>query len=552
MSRVTPIPTALNRRRSSKTDDASLPPSPNQRIFERLELLKDQHGSTWSKWKLRKRHPDERAFLIQLARNLGAILDSLDHGRRGEALEAAKGPHSAKTGDANKYVTRLVIRQSATTRVEAEDLVKRLTPYVGKYIAVAQQAGIIVTKSQGRPGEPTHFLARLFRDTPLDATLGDPGGTPVWARTISRMLDACCLSIGNRHGLATLFDRMDEANIYSSDESGYGTFHVTEWLSETFHKTELIVAGLDNRPVSVPERTEAGVPYAGLPVFVPRYQLASEWRDVPVGPVTLHSIEQAYPTESPTTQGNITVPDGILRFQVDTSLGIVPLAEGHNTATTLCAAFLFRPRVQLLNVPRDTEVRWLRTHPHVSEIHVASCDESYEVWKTAAPSEEMFQLFSDPFINWFVEDRHLTNVHDEPVVCPVEMEFGHGPWWVVPVNAESVMEFMGHAHGFGLNTATAIPHCSVADISTHLEEYIDASMLPGATTLAENIAPPDTLAAYVQCDLLARKNQSGIVKELENSAIRIRAAFENLEGVVNRLVDDAHTDFFRSFPSSDN
>ncbi|MCC5810312.1 MAG: hypothetical protein JJU06_08060 [Ectothiorhodospiraceae bacterium] len=515
----------------------------NGRTVQWLEEKRRQYGPNWAGWKLRKRSPEERASLIQLARNLGAILAELPHGTRAHALEAAKGPDSAAKGDANKYVTRVAISPSRSEA--AAELARRLTPYVSKYISVARAAGELVTSSRVET-DPNHFMARLFRDTRLGGESRRREESAEWAAELAAMLNAVCDAVARRNQLGPLFDRMDEANIFASDNSRSPDFLPTSWLSETFHKLSIWhLAPSEQDTYRILSRTEDGTPWCGDALFVPRVQLMTEVRAVDVR----MRLSSPFGCKGWSAPPEPAVSSVRLVFRLETWLAIMPDAVDHATPALTRACLLIRPAVTAEPKAGRDQVLWLGSKPGLLRalLMYGDDDEGGEIWESSDSTTDWLASLPEQFLEWFHEEELQVGALGEVSAEQSYDSFGFrtdlrdGPWWVLPVNDVVVKQTLGDAlytepYSLDFRYPDTFSSCpALAEVDELIELPLN-SMMP-------TLAPPSTAACALQLHFLDEGAGSHLIAELEKDALRIRATFERLENSVRSSLNAAQQRF---------
>jgi len=516
--------------RARKAPDNPVP-SLRRLVLRELEDRQAIHGPNWSRWKLKKKNPDDRAFLIQLARNLSEILDNLPAGTRGKALEAARGDRTQETGDANKYVTRLALPPERSGTLE--ELVRRLTPSVGRYIAVAKQAGVIHEKGE------EHFLGTLFRETPLDTRNQGMQETVecAWAQNLAMLLEKICASIARRQRLAPLFDEMYAANIQASDNGRAPEFNLSSWLSQTYGEggggwSDVLDAGYST------ECTEPGDPWSGLPLFVPRVQLLAENYELGLGPARLERVEGCPEQES---VGGIREIHAKFDFQLETWLAIVSEADEPGEPCRTRACFLLHPQVSLSTASGMRHIWEIAATEH--DILFTACpnEDDYtgcEVWRTTRFGAAQFSHRPERFMRWFSETAPPTynSLAEDNATYLWRAVLQPGVWWVLPVdmpNVERVLGEVGAWEPFRLSfeqPSTILDCPPLEDLGA-----LDTSILSG---IAPRLAPAGTAAHALQLNLMAFGGDSPLIQDLEADALRIRGAFGRMKKKVRDAVDE--------------
>ena len=519
-------------------------PSLRQLVLQELENRKAFYGPNWSRWKVKKKNPDDRAFLIQLARNMAEILDELPAGTRGKALEAARGDRTQETGDANKYVTRLALplERSGTP----EELVRPLTPSVGRYIAVARQAGVI----HGNGEE--HFLGTLFRETPLDTrSQGMPDIVEcAWAQDLATVLEKVCASISRRQRLGPLFDEMYAANIQASDNGRAPDYNLSSWLSETYGEggggsSDLLEA------VYSTECTEPGVPWSGLAFFVMRVQLLAENYELGLGPARLERVEGCPVDESVGRSREIHAK---LEFQLETWLAIASEVDEPGEPCRTRASFLLHPRVSLSTASGMRHIWEIAATEH--DILFTACpkEDDYngcEVWRTARFGAAQFGHRPERFMRWFSETTPPTynSLAEDNAIYLWRAVLQPGVWWILPVdmpNVERVLGEVGAWEPFHLSfeqPSTILGCPPLEDL-----DALDTSILPG---IVPRLAPAGTAAHALQLHLMAYGRDSLLIQDLEADTLRIRGAFDRMKKKVRDAVDERFAHLINQLDSED-
>jgi hypothetical protein len=507
-------------------------------VLDSLEGLKTIHGPAWSRWRLRKRDPDDRAFLIQLARNLAEILDELPRGKRAKALESARGSGSRETGDANKYVTRVAL--SATRMGTPEALVKRLTPSVSRYIAVARAVGSIVHQ------QPEYYLGRLFRDTPLDPHSPEQAvtTTPAWAGDLATVLQKVCASVSRRYQLSTLFDRMLAANIHATDNGRTPEYELSSWVSETFGEGGSWWSA-DLESWCVWERTEDGTPWSGLPFFVPRVRLFTETYQLGIGPAHLDTILDEPGREPPDASEAI---QATLEFRLETWLAICPDRPEPDEPSQTGGYFLLHPSAELITAPRGRQIWEIAATDAEIQLYVFQSDTEAvggELWKTDRYGAAQFQHRPARFMRWFAATAlpEYGSLVAERGGLAWHAVLWPGTWWLLPVNPRNVERVLGEAGTTGpfhLDFATPATIEAWSPFE-HLWDLEDS----GLPDLVPRLALNGTAASALQLHFLDRGRESPLIGQLEADALRIKGAFDRTEKAFIQSVDARYAALFR-------
>ena len=509
-----------------------------EQVLNSLESLKAIHGPAWSRWKLRKRDPDDRAFLIQLARNLAEILDELPRGKRAKALESARGSGTRETGDANKYVTRVAL--SATRMGTPEELVKRLTPSVSRYIAVARAVGSIVHQ------QPDYFLGRLFRDTPLDLRSPDSPVTtaPAWAGDLATVLHKVCASVSRRYQISALCDRMLAANIHATDNGRTPEYELSSWLSETFGEGGSWWSdGLESWCLR--ERTEEGTPWNGLPFFVPRVRLFTEIYQLGIGPAHLDTILEDPDRGPPDASGAI---QATLEFRLETWLAIWPDRPEPDEPSQTGGCFLLHPSAEFVNAPRGRQIWEIAATDAEIHLYVFANDADAvggELWKTDRYGAPQFQHRPARFMRWFggtaIPDYGSFAAKSGGLAWHAVL--WPGAWWLLPVNPRNVERVLGEA---GTTGPFHLDFAAPATIEAwspfeHLWDLEDS----GLPRLLPRLALKGTAASALQLHFLDYGRESPVIGQLEADALRIKGTFARTEKAFIQSVDVRYAAFFR-------
>jgi hypothetical protein len=530
MGDVVDISRARGARPSTKMAPGDVDASLNAAIDAQLEALKAAYGQEWAGWRLRKKHPDERQFLITLAENLHGILKELGHGRRGKALSAAAGPRTAATGDANKYVTRLTLEPKA---LHDEKRIELLTPCVGKYIAVARRAGEIVTGHGGAPGDPTFFLARLFRNTPLDRRGAAVGSAAPWAENLASLLDRVCDAVARRYRLGPLFDRMDAANIHAEDAGPDARFMMTAWLSETFHKTAFNHGPDEAEGFLAFERTDEGAPWGGAPLFVPKAMLFREERHVQLGTaVAARRLIDGQWVDGDAGEG----ADVDLRFSIEVWLAVGPDAADHVHPCLTRGWLLVRPTVRMGSEPDAAAVTWVGVTADSVSFYAQQDEMTGTLLVAADGGAALMAALDDRLRRWFDEGPQAWGwLMDEPG-ADFRINLPPGSWWVVALLPPNVERLLGRpADDPRLALAFDVPERLDLTAARVEESYASDTEL-ALSAVAPQIAPASSVANALQLHLMHYKADAVLLKALELDARQLSVRFTSLEDEMRQAV----------------
>ncbi|MCG5517220.1 MULTISPECIES: hypothetical protein [unclassified Ectothiorhodospira] len=507
-------------------------------ILVKLEELKERHGETYGRWRLNKRDRNDRVFLIQIARNLSSILDWLPRGKRGVVLEKTKSEGSARTGDANKYVTRVTVKDPAG---DPEVLVKPLTPAVSKYIAIAKAAGDVLKHAPGSTKGPNDCLKRLFRGTYLEKPWHEsPTKVPIWADHLAEMLSGVCKMVAEGHNVGHLFDKMTDANIFATDNGKNPEFKISDWLSETFDKHSLHYYEPIDGHLPLLESTEQGLPLAGLPIFAPRTLLFVETHDI--GLTSLERVQTSSIGDCETScLHNIT--DGRLTMRLETWIGIAPVATGHDEPCDTVHVFMLKPSLTLQLEGYTYTVGRLGATNHSLHIEASWSNDSAGTWKTTDQDARTIRNLEEHFIYWF-------DLYGRSPIClgwDDEFKFtcdvDSGLWWASIINGENVVRILDRPSQLP-TFDIRFPMPETISWLHEMGDFLCASAAP-LDKVELRLPPAETIARDLCLNLLQHGLNSHVTADLEGDAVRIRAIFEDLENKVCGAFHHASSRFFK-------
>lgn len=297
----------------------------NTALVEAVEerLLSHSNRDKAGQWRLSKKKPGDRADLVRIARNLDLMLCEVPHGSLGNVLEAAGFSDSG--GEVHGYRGNIAIPHSV---INVEDKrLRRLSPVVQRYVDVALQV----------ESDRAQALSRLFSGTSLDRGPTSASDRD-WADRLADALAAMTAKIAVQTELGPLFDRLSRENLQIAEDFGAEgmlddertpELRVTDWLSETFHKTDFF--GLNPREASwFFDRTDEGTPLCGPALFCPKVCIIRAEHDWAV------ELEGPEPLEP-----------AVLRTLVRDYLALVPIAETLETPARVAPWLLRRPEAFL-------------------------------------------------------------------------------------------------------------------------------------------------------------------------------------------------------------
>ncbi|SEQ13936.1 hypothetical protein SAMN05421693_11815 [Ectothiorhodospira magna] len=507
-------------------------------ILVKLEELKERHGECYGRWRVNKRDRNDRVFLIQIARNLSSILDWLPRGKRGAVLEKAKSEGSARTGDANKYVTRVTVKDPAGN---PELLVKPLTPAVSKYIAIAKAAGDVLKHVPGNTKGPNDCLKRLFRGTYLDEPGHEsPTKVPIWADHLAEMLSGVCTMVAEGHNVGHLFDKMTEANIFATDNGKSPEFKISDWLSETFDKHSLRSYEPIDGHFLLFESTEEGMPLAGLPIFAPRTLLFTETHDI-----DLTSLEHVHNSSIGDYENSCpkTITDGRLTMRLETWLGIAPVANGYDEPCDIWPVLMLKPSLTLELEGYTYAVGRLGATNHSLHIEASWSNDSTSAWKTEDQDVRTIMDLETHFIYWF-------ELYGRSQVClgwddefKFRCDVDSGLWWGTMVNGENIVRIFDRPSQLP-TFDIRFPIPETISWLHDIGDFVCASAAP-LDTVETRLPPAETIARDLCLNLLHDGPNGHITAGLESDAVRIKAIFEDMENKVCGAFHHASSRFFK-------
>jgi len=415
-------------------------------------------------WRLSKKNPTERGDLIKIARNLDMLLAALPHGSKIRALAAAGFGGDDQSG----YSGNLTVPAHIDSVVG--DRLRRLTPQVYRYLAVAQAV------------EPDRDRAinLLFSGTSLDGFIANEGDLD-WADRLSHVIFLNTARINGELKLGEIFDCLSRENVFLADGEDF-SLKVTDWLSETFHKFDF-----KERPSAgswMFDRNDDATPRCGAALFSPKIALAAEQRSWQFDVQTL--VDRS---------GN--------------SLGHPDKITVHATAALHLALV---PVASDLEVPAGVEP-WLLVRPRAR----IEAGQTSDVFRIRENGDDL-TLWNEAGI-WTLTDPHNLRHTDGTALfidradsATENPDLAGGSWWCMPVSGENVRSQLGQAWGNILLRAPP-PHrelSTLVDGAADLEQVDFHALDPGI------YAPSGSVAGALQNAIATRQFRSLFETEILN------------------------------------
>jgi hypothetical protein len=423
-------------------------------------------------WRLRKKNPTELGDLIKIARNLDIMLDSLPHGGKVRALAAAGFGGDDQSGYRGNLTVPIQVDHVDELRL------RRLTPHVQRYLAVAQAI------------EPDRDRAihLLFAGTSLDHFTG--GGNDVdWADRLSRVLSANTAKINAELGLGELYDRLSQANVFLGEDAGI-TLKATDWLSETFHKFDFAERPGDGSWMY--DRNDDQTPRCGAALFSPKIALASK----------VHSWQFDVRTLTDRGGNSLEHPDRITVHATATlHLALVPVAPDLEAPAGVEPWLLLRPHAQIEAGQRSNVQR------------IRADADGLTLWNGAGA----WTLLDPHGFRHSDSAKLLVDQTDKAAENP---DLSNGSWWCLPASGENVRRQLGQSWDHLLLQAPP-PHRNlspVIDEAADLEQVDFHALDPGI------YAPSGSVATALQNAIATRQLKS----LFETEIVKLRTAYADL------------------------